>query len=322
MNAKHLFLIGSLLLLSLSSCVSAKKFDELKSKLNDAETDRGELRRDLNDCQDEKTDLAEAKTRLKQSTQSQKSAIDSLSGKNKRLEKQLEQLQDSYDALEKNSSEAMAANSKQNRKLLKDLEEKQANLQEEQQRLNKLKSDLESRSKRVDELESLIKKKDEKMKNLKTEVKRALTDFEGKGLSVEQRHGKIYVSMENKLLFSSGSYAVNTQGRQAVKQLASILEQNPDIEVLIEGHTDDVPYNGKGVLKDNWDLSTKRATSIVHLLMKNTTVNPKRLTAAGRSKFAPIASNDTANGRSKNRRIEVILSPKIDQLNEVLNTVE
>jgi chemotaxis protein MotB len=310
------------MLFSLNSCVPAKKYEELKNKYNQAEQNQGRLERKLEDYKRQESGAAASKSELQNQTKKQAEKLERLTGEKSQLQKQLDQLQDSYDALEKNSSSAMAANSQQNRELLKDLEKKQANLQKEQQRLEKMKTDLQKRSQRVEELETLIAKKDAKMKNLKDEVVAALTDFQGKGLSVEQRNGKVYVSMENKLLFSSGSYSVNAQGRKAVSQLAGILEQNADINVLIEGHTDNVQYNGKGTLKDNWDLSTKRATSIVHLLMKNSSINAKRLTAAGRSKFAPVASNATESGRAKNRRIEVILTPKLDQLDRILSGME
>ena len=199
------------------------------------------------------------------------------------------------------------------------MEEKEKALAKEQARLDKLQKDLEARSNRIDELEGMIAAKDAKMQALKNSISKALTDFEGKGLTVEQRNGKVYVSMENKLLFSSGSWAVGSQGRPAVKQLGTVLAQNPDINVLIEGHTDNDPYGGNGPLQDNWDLSTKRATAIVHILQENSSIDPNRLTAAGRGEFVPVASNETTEGKAKNRRIEVILTPKLDEISELLN---
>ena len=145
--------------------------------------------------------------------------------------------------------------------------------------------------------------------------------FEGKGLTVEQRDGKVYVSMENKLLFGSGSWFIGTEGRQAVEQLGSVLAENPEIAILIEGHTDNVPYKGNNQLKGNWDLSTKRATAIVNILRENKSINPENLTAAGRGEYAPIDTNDTSEGRAKNRRIEVILTPKLDEISKLLNEI-
>ena len=157
--------------------------------------------------------------------------------------------------------------------------------------------------------------------HLKDAISKALTNFEGKGLTVEQRDGKVYVSMENKLLFQSGSWSVGTEGRKAVQQLGSVLADNPDIAILIEGHTDDDPYKGNAQLSGNWDLSTKRATAIVNILRENASINPENLTAAGRGEYAPIASNDTAEGKAKNRRIEVILTPKLDEISKLLNDI-
>ena len=157
------------------------------------------------------------------------------------------------------------------------------------------------------------------MTALKNAISSALTDFEGKGLTVEQRNGKVYVSMENKLLFESGSWAVGTQGRKAVQQLGTVLGDNPEISVLIEGHTDNAPYPPKGNISNNWDLSTKRATAIVTILQENTNIKADNLTAAGRGEFAPIAPNTTAEGKAKNRRIEVILTPKLDKITNLLN---
>ena len=125
--------------------------------------------------------------------------------------------------------------------------------------------------------------------------------------------------MENKLLFESGSWAVNSRGREAVNALGNVLANNTEIAVLIEGHTDDVPYGGNGNIKDNWDLSTKRATAIVSLLTQNPQIPKDNLTAAGRGEYAPIASNATTEGKAKNRRIEVILTPKLDEINKLLN---
>ncbi len=233
----------------------------------------------------------------------------------------LDNLQQSYDALEKNSSAAIADNSRKNRELLAELEAKENALAAESARLENLKRELETRSRRVDELESLIASKDAAMQKLKDAVSRALLDFEGNGLTVEQRDGKVYVSMENKLLFGSGSWAVGAEGRRAVVELGKVLAQNPDISVLIEGHTDDVPYRGSGQITDNWDLSTKRATAIVQILRENANINPQNLTAAGRSEYAPVMPNTTSEGKAKNRRIEVILTPKLDEVSRLLNDI-
>ncbi|WP_147677154.1 OmpA family protein [Algibacter pacificus] len=308
-----------LTLVVLTSCVSPKVYKELEAKY-------AELKKENRKVTDANDILLQQKTIAENELKQLKSAYDEAVAQRDQLQSDYDStksnydnLKNSYDALEKNSSASIAANSQKNRELLAQLEAKEQALSAENARLEKLKSELEERSNRVAELESVIAAKDAAMTTLKDAISKALTDFEGKGLTVEQRDGKVYVSMENKLLFSSGSWAVGSEGRRAVKQLGAVLGDNPDIAVLIEGHTDNVPYKGNGVLTSNWDLSTKRATSIVNILRENADINAENLTAAGRGEYAPVASNETAEGRAKNRRIEVILTPKLDELSKLLN---
>ncbi len=148
------------------------------------------------------------------------------------------------------------------------------------------------------------------MTALTSKVSEALFSFNDDELTVEMRNGMLYVSMEEKLLFKSGSFEVGDKGKDAMNKLSSVLEVNPDIQILIEGHTDNVPFNGaSNLMIDNWDLSVKRATSIVRILMTNSKIDPTRLTAAGRSKYLPVDSNETTEGKQKNRRIEMLLRP-------------
>jgi len=309
----------TLIITSLTACVSPKVYKELEDKYVD-------LKKENRNLQDENEALLQAKNdaenELAKLKQDYKDAVvkrDQLQNDFNATKSKLDNLKASYDALESNSSSAIAANTKKNRELLAKLEAKEQALAAENSRLEALKKELESRSLRVAELESVIASKDAAMTDLKNAISRALTDFEGKGLTVEQRNGKVYVSMENKLLFNSGSWAVGAEGKKAVKQLGTVLAENPEIAVLIEGHTDNAPFKGSGQLSGNWDLSTKRATAIVKILQENTKINADNLTAAGRGEFAPIASNDTSEGKAKNRRIEVILTPKLDELSKLLN---
>lgn len=317
MKIKALFFLGLVVLLN--SCVSAKKYDELESRNAALQRDNREMDTELEGLRNFSEEQKKEFAALQKDHENLTLERNDLMKKLNTLRKNYESLEASYDALEQNSSAAIAENSRQNRELLAQLDEKEAALIQEKNRLEKLEKDLAVRSQRIDELESVIAAKDAKMNALKEAVSNALTNFEGKGLSVEQRDGKVYVSMENKLLFDSGSWAVNAEGRKAVQQLGTVLAQNPDIAVLIEGHTDNVPYGGTGQLKDNWDLSTKRATSIVQILRENSKIDPQNLTAAGRGEYAPVASNDSETGRAKNRRIEVILTPKLDEITKLLN---
>jgi len=306
---------------TLSSCVSAKVYKDLESRFAGLKAENQELQQDLSQEERLRKQFEDQAAQLEKDLTQATSERDDLQRKYTAAQTNLKNLQESYDALEANSSKALAENSKQNRELLAQLDEKQADLAAEQTRLEKMQRDLTERSRRVEELEAMIAAKDAKMRALKDAISKALVDFEGNGLTVEQRDGKVYVSLENKLLFESGSWNVGAKGKQAVNQLGSVLAQNPEIAVLIEGHTDDVPYGGNGPLKDNWDLSTKRATAIVEILRQNAQIDPKNLTAAGRGEFAPVATNSTAEGKAKNRRIEVILTPKLDEVTKLLNDI-
>ena len=317
--SNKIFLVTIFLGLIFSSCVSSKVHKELQGQYDNLQAKNQKLSNDLKETRSKgEKDLAA----LQGEYNNLKAERDQLQSDLKNTKAKYESLKNSYDALEANSSTVISENSKRNRELLAQLEEKENKLSAEQSRLEKLQKDLASRSKRIDELEGLIAAKDAKMNALKTAVSNALTNFEGKGLTVEQRNGKVYVSMENKLLFSSGSWAVNAEGKKAVQQLGAVLALNSDIAVLIEGHTDNVPYGGTGQLTDNWDLSTKRATSIVQILRENSGIDPFNLTAAGRGEYAPVTTNATTEGKAKNRRIEVILTPKLDEINQLLNEME
>ena len=304
-----------------SSCVSKKIYTDLESKY-------ANLKKENRALADQNTALSTSKNNLQNTLDKLQRDYDATVANRNALQQEheatktnLNHLKASYAALEENSSAAIAANSKKNRELLAQLEAKEQALASENARLEKLKKELESGTKRMAELEHIIASKDAAMTRLKQAISKALTNFEGKGLTVEQRNGKVYISMENKLLFQSGSWAVGTQGRQAIKQLGEVLAKNTDIAVLIEGHTDDDPYQGNGQLSGNWDLSTKRATAIVTILREDQSIPPENLTAAGRGEFAPIANNDSAEGKAKNRRIEVILTPKLDEISKLLNDI-
>ena len=235
----------------------------------------------------------------------------------KNLQRAYEMLEKSYNLLSKKSAGLLAKNAKENSRLLTQLSEKQLALSKEVKRISQMKIALNERSNRIKNLEQLIAEKENALNNLKKSISDALHSFEGRGLAVTQKNGRVYISMENKLLFKPGSWRVGKEGRKAVVELSKVLVQNPDINVLIEGHTDTDPYRANATIEDNWDLSVKRATAIVRVLQKNN-VNPKQITAAGRSSYLPIASNKTKVGKAKNRRIEIILSPNIDAINGLL----
>jgi chemotaxis protein MotB len=312
-------LILTVLSFTTISCVSSKLYKELEGKYTNLKNDYDTLNADSEDILTAKNTLqnqfdqlqSDYDATLLERNQSQQDVT--------AIQKKYDALNDSYTALEQNSSKAIADNIQKNRELLAQLDAKEMALAAENNRLLKLEADMLERSQRIAELEALIASKDQAMRDLKNAISKALTAFEGKGLTVEQRDGKVYVSMENKLLFKSGSWAIGPEGRTAIEQLGMVLADNPDIVVLIEGHTDNDPFSSGGQIANNWDLSTKRATAIVQILSENEAINPESLTAAGRGEFAPIASNETVEGKAKNRRIEVVLTPKLDEISKLLN---
>lgn len=197
------------------------------------------------------------------------------------------------------------------------LEARDALLKGRDEQLKLRDEQLKARERKLAELESIIRKQDSLTNALNDLVKKALLSFNSEDLTVEMKNGKVYVSLSDKLLFKSGSATVEEKGLDALKKLAEVLNKNPEIDILIEGHTDNIPIK-TAQFSDNWDLSTARANNIVRYLSKDHRVDPKRLTAAGRSEFQPRASNDASEGRARNRRTEIILSPKLDELFKVI----
>jgi chemotaxis protein MotB len=313
--------LGLLVLALSTSCVSKKIYNDLETKFADLKKENRSLADNNEELTKSKNQLEADKSKLQSDYDKLKAERDKLLADFTAADKNLKTLQASYKALEKDSNEALSSNIDKNRELLAKLEAKEKSLAAEQERLNKLKADLEASSKRLNELESYIAAKEASMKKLKETLSKSLKAFEGKGLTVEQRNGKVYVSMENKLLFGTGSWAVGAEGKGAVVAVGKVLADNPEISVLIEGHTDNDKILGAigGGIENNWDLSTKRATAIVNILSENKGVKKENLTAAGRGEFAPLMSNDTPEGKAKNRRIEIILTPKLDEISKMLN---
>ncbi|OGS60861.1 MAG: cell envelope biogenesis protein OmpA [Flavobacteria bacterium GWF1_32_7] len=304
-----------------TSCVSKKIYQDLENKYADLKKEHNALSDENGLLKTDKNQLELDKNNLQTELDKTKAERDKLAADYAATKKSLDNLKASYAALEKDSNDALEANINKNRQLLAELEAKQKALAAEQDRLNKLKKDLEASSTRLAELEKMMADKEAAMKKLKETLSKSLKAFEGKGLTVTERDGKVYVSMENKLLFESGSWTVGSEGKKAVDLVGKVLGDNPDISVLIEGHTDNDKITGTigGGVENNWDLSTKRATAIVNILSANAKVKKENLTAAGRGEYAPLMSNETAEGKAKNRRIEIILTPKLDEISKMLN---
>jgi chemotaxis protein MotB len=181
-------------------------------------------------------------------------------------------------------------------------------------RVTQLSADLKKREQRLQEVEDALHKRDEASNALRDKLQKALLGFQNSGLSVDIRDGKVYVSLADKLLFPSGSIVINENGKQALQQLAAVLNKEPDINIAVEGHTDDKKVLNLGQIKDNWDLSVLRSTSVCRYLTETENVDPHRLTATGKSQYQPVDSTDSNDARAKNRRIEIVLTPKLDEL--------
>ncbi|MDM1510072.1 OmpA family protein [Myroides odoratimimus] len=292
--------LGLLALTMLSSCVTRKLYNELDQQYKDALAENEQLSSELDLMNSSNTDLENIKRQLAAQLKELQQERSNLNAEIAAAQNKLRDLEKSYNNLEQHSAETLKA---------------------EAARLAKAKTELEEKSRRVAELESILAANDKQMRTLKDNLSNALNAFEGRGLTIEQKNGRVYVSMENKLLFKSGSWTISDEGKEAVVELGKVLADNPDITVLIEGHTDNdkiLGNLGDGV-KTNWDLSTKRSLTIVSILEQTPQIDKRNLTAAGRSEYAPLASNNTAEGKAKNRRIEVILTPNLDKINSMLN---
>lgn len=307
--------------LLLSGCVTKQKYNELQSQYKKCQDELTYVNSENVDFSNAKKQLtAQVESLTKESEQLKRDTL-SLSRRLRQSERDLAKATKDYDDMLKDFTRLNAHNQNQMNDLMSnidkykdELDAKEKLLNAQQDSLNSAKADLAAKEARIQEMQDILNQKDAEVKALKDKVSAALKGFEGSGLNVYEKDGKVYVSMDDKLLFASGSWVINTQGMNAIRNLASVLENEKEIFVLIEGHTDNVPYHGNGQVKDNWDLSVMRATSVVKALLQNGNIEPVRLSASGRSEYLPIDSENTAEARAKNRRTEIILTPNLDQL--------
>ena len=322
-----------------TACVPQKKYEDMQRSYNDAIKRNGDCNKKYNKMLD---DIIATAKKLKSETDTRKSLEQDtalLKHTNRELSANYGELNsvkakllsDMRDLEARDSVHKQELNgqlSESNRKLDEkeaDLRKKQADIDAENADLGALKlklagtqNDLNEREKKVHDLEKVLSQKDSAVNAIKNSVANALLSYKDKGLSVTVKNGKVYLSVEEKLLFESGKYQVNPVGRQALLQVASALNNQPDVDIMVEGHTDSVPYRGVGTIKDNWDLSVFRATDVGRILMVDGGVSPSRVVVAGRGDNEPVASNATPEGRAKNRRTEIILTPKLSELYKVL----
>ena len=321
----------SFVLLVFSSCVTPKihnalhaEYDKTQAELENKNKQIISFKEKVEELEGKVTDIKKQLEGIRNDSIQNGKALSN-------LQNSYNELSSTYDLLASKNSRNMAEKAKETKALLKQLQETQNSLltkedelnslsnslAEKQLALEKAQEELEARSARVVELEYIINKKDSMVTVLKQRISKALIGLEGEGLTVVQKNGKVYISLEEDLLFASGKYQVGTTGISALNKLSGALADQKDLEILVEGHTDSIPIS-KGTLKDNWDLSVLRSTAVVKALMKNANLNPMQLTAAGRGEHMPFTSNATPEGRAANRRIEIILAPNLDDLFDLL----
>jgi len=316
----------------LGSCVPAGEFSQLTDKSNSLQGERDELM-----AENEQLTVENREMRAKfdqVAEQRKKLTEDSIRIYNRveELEREIAQLEKNYTDLQATHDALLRGNARETRRLLNELQstqedltnkerllkELEANVAGQRQDVNRLQAELEARNARLMEMEEMLYQKDRILDDLREKVAEALMGFEGQGLTVTRKDGKVYVSMDEKLLFKSGSTVVDPNGVQALRQLSQVLARNPEISIMIEGHTDDVPFRKGSSIKDNWDLSVLRATSIVRILLESSGIDPTRLTVAGRGEYLPVDPADTPEARRKNRRTEIILSPDLSEVFRIL----
>jgi chemotaxis protein MotB len=305
------------LTLFLSSCiVTKKKYDDVLAQKVKTEGELAEKSKQLDDANESLKNLNETLIKLKQDTTDLNQTYRTTSQKLNDLNKEYEQLNSYYKNLLNNSGKLNRDMAQQKDQLLSI----QDNLLKTRKLNDSLSTSLVEREKKVKELEQILANKDKAVQDLKDRISNALLNFKENDLTVKVKNGKVYVSLAEQLLFGSGSVNVDAKGVTALQQLAKAIKDQKDIQIMIEGHTDNVPISKKSqYMQDNWDLSVMRATSITKILTK-AGVNAKQVTAAGKGEYSPLAANDNAQNKQKNRRTEIIITPNLDELFKILGT--
>lgn len=314
-----------------SSCVPARKLEDSQRKNMRLQDSVNSYRNNFRELSAKVETMNERIDNLEKDNRSLKKDTTEYGIRYRNIDKMNQRLNELYEKVIEQNKALLENSSAEKQKLMAELNEKEKELNNKEleltgkekelkakeDRINALNENIKQREARVKELEQAMNAKDSVVKALREKVNEALLGFSDNDLSVEIRNGKVYVSLAEKLLFKSGSSLVDPQGKEALGKLAGVLNKNTDIDIIIEGHTDNIPLRPSDRMKDNWDLSVLRATSIVRILTGNG-VEPGRISASGRSEFHPLESNETSEGRAKNRRTEIILSPKLDELFNLL----
>ncbi len=311
-NLKILSIIGVSILL-FSGCVTKSKYVELENRYKTCSKDLENVTSEKIDFDNKSRELEKEVTQLKTSVELLRTDTMTLTRKLNQSEKNLAKLKRDYDDLLRSFTDLNVSNNEEVKKLMLGIDSIRVQLEQRE-------GELREKEAKLADLQEILKQKDDEVRLLKEKVINALKGYMDKGLKVYEKNGKVYVSMDEKLLFASGSWVVGPEGIKALQELMKVLETEVDINVLIEGHTDNVPYKGNAQVKDNWDLSVMRATAVVKVILKDSTIDSKRISAAGRGEFFPIDPADTPEARAKNRRTEIILTPKLDELLKIIES--
>ncbi len=317
------------------SCVSGKKFKSLQETSKQYLNERDALKTENVDLSMKNKEMEARIASMEKEATAIKQDLGKLQSEKDKTKEEYNKLLGQINDLQNAQEDLIKGNVNETRKLLAELKTAQETLQNKEDLLRQLEQNLDTkkasldelsyeldkRNARMTELEQILDAQKKTVQDLKNKVSQALMNYENKGLTVSMRNGKVYVSLEEKLLFKTASWDIDANGRNALKNLAAVLEKNPDIQITIEGHTDNVPFTpGAGAqLKDNWDLSVKRATTVVRVLLEGSGIDPMRLTAAGRSQYLPVDDKNTPDARQKNRRTEIILTPDLTELYKLID---
>lgn len=307
---------------ALAACVPAKKYNELLEREKICSEELNKYKASSIENEGKAKDLQIMVDQFRKDIVSLKKDTLELGSNLRFLQSQYDLMVAQNEAYEQKLDQMRMKGAKESANYQADIDAKNQELQRKEDALKALESELVAKEKlliereeRVTELEEMIKRKDDAMKQLKTRVSSALKGFENKGLTVIEKNGKIYVSLEAKLLFASGSTTVEPDGKKALIDLAKVLENEKDLEIIVEGHTDTDKLASSAHPKNNWELSVLRSTAVVDIMIGNSKMNPMQLMAAGRGEYHPVDQNDKA----KNRRIEVIISPNLNELYQILD---
>ena len=313
MKTLKILLIVGVSVILFSGCVTKSKYVELENRYKTCSKDLENVTSEKIDFDNKSRELEKEVTQLKTSVELLRTDTMTLTRKLNQSEKNLAKLKRDYDDLLRSFTDLNVSNNEEVKKLMLGIDSIRVQLEQRE-------GELREKEAKLADLQEILKQKDDEVRLLKEKVINALKGYMDKGLKVYEKNGKVYVSMDEKLLFASGSWVVGPEGIKALQELMKVLETEADINVLIEGHTDNVPYKGNAQVKDNWDLSVMRATAVVKVILKDSTIDPKRISAAGRGEYFPIDPADTPEARAKNRRTEIILTPKLDELLKIIES--